>query len=83
MINEYDVVKDYNQIKRVAIDGNARRDRVHRDVLHEEFTIAESRSINSYHILVKLQDFNDNSRLVPFEWMRSCLILDSHVVAGT
>ena len=40
-----------------------------------------ARSIDSYHILVKLSDFDNDACFVPFHWVWTGLVLDSHVVA--
>ena len=55
-------------------------------VLSEKFPVAYRnpvRPINSNYVLIKLTNCNDDTGLVPFQWVQSNLVLDSHMVSNS
>ena len=53
------------------------------DEFPQEFAVAHcgtARPIHANHVLIKLTNINDSSCLVPFQWMGTNLVVDSHMV---
>ena len=68
-----------------CLDGALRLWCLDRDICPQELAVAKgdsTGSIDTYYILVKLVDLNDDACLVPLFGMWTCLVLNLYMVAN-